>query len=137
MTREERKNLVIYRITKSKNTLAEIDLLINYKLWNTAINRLYYDCYYAVIALLIDKEIETLTHAGARQMFGLHFIKTGIIEKDLGKFYSRLFDLRQTGDYDDFIDFSREQVLDLLQPANELITQIESILSRDGSRPVQ
>ena len=133
MTREERKNLVIYRITKSKNTLAEIDLLINYKLWNTAINRLYYACYYAVIALLIDKEIETLTHAGARQMFGLHFIKTGLIEKDLGKFYSRLFDLRQTGDYDDFIDFSREQVLDLLQPANELIIQIESILSRDRS----
>mgnify|MGYP002380686752 CR=1 FL=1 len=90
---------------------------------------MYYACYYAVIALLIGKEIETLTQAGARQMFGLHFIKTGLIEKDLGKFYSRLFDLRQTGDYDDFIDFSREQVLDLLQPANELITHIESILS--------
>lgn len=61
-------------------------------------------------------------------MFGLHFIKTGIIEKDLGKFYSRLFDLRQTGDYDDFMDFSMEQVLYLLQPANKLITQIEFIL---------
>lgn len=85
MTREERKNLVIYRITKSKNTLAEIDLLINYKLWNTAINRLYYACYYAVIALLIDKEIETLIHAGARQMFGLHFIKTRPDRKRFGK----------------------------------------------------
>lgn len=129
MTKKERNELVIYRITKSKNTFAEIDLLIDNLLWNTAVNRLYYACYYAVIALLIDRDIETLTHAGARQMFGLHFIKTGIIEKDLGKFYSRLFDLRQTGDYDDFFDFSKEQVLDLLQPANKLITQIESILT--------
>lgn len=128
MTTEERKDLVTYRITKSRNTLEEIDLLIENKLWNTSVNRLYYACYYAVIALLIDRGIETLTHAGARQMFGLNFIKNGIIEKDLGKFYSQLFDLRQTGDYDDFMDFSMEQVLDLLQPANKLITQIESIL---------
>ncbi|MEO6837948.1 MAG: HEPN domain-containing protein [Ginsengibacter sp.] len=128
MTKRERHELVIYRITKSRNTFAEIDLLIENMLWNTAVNRLYYACYYAVIALLIDCKIETLTHAGARQMFGLHFIKTGIIEKDLGKFYSRLFDLRQTGDYDDFIDFSKDQVLDLLQPAERLITVIESIL---------
>ncbi len=63
------------------------------------------------------------------KMFGLHFIKTNMIQRDLGKFYSRLFDLRQTGDYDDFIDFSKDQVLDLLQPAEKLITEIESILS--------
>lgn len=92
MTAEERKGIAIYRLTKSKNTLAEIDLLIKNNLWDTTV------------------------------------IKTGLIEKDLGKFYSRLFDLRQTGDYDDFMDFSKEQVIDLLQPANELITQIESIL---------
>ena len=93
MTQKERDELVIYRIAKSRNTFGEIELLIDNMLWNTAVNRLYYACYYAVIALLIDSKIETLTHAGARQMFGHHFIKTGIIEKELRKFYSRLFDL--------------------------------------------
>jgi uncharacterized protein (UPF0332 family) len=72
MTTEERKDLVNYRITKSKKTLAQIELLIQNELWNTAVNRLYYACYYAVIALLINKEIETLTHTGARQLFGLY-----------------------------------------------------------------
>ena len=37
-------------------------------------------------------------------MFGLHFIKTKLISKDLGKFFSNIFNMRQTGDYDDFID---------------------------------
>ncbi len=128
MTSNERKELVAYRINKSKETFSEIHLLIENRLWNTVVNRMYYACYYAVIALLIDSKIETLTHAGARQMFGLHFIKNGIIEKDIGKFYSRIFDLRQTGDYEDFIDFSEEQVMDLLEPAEKLINQIESIL---------
>ena len=128
MTSIERKELATYRINKSKETFAEIHLLIENGLWNTAVNRLYYACYYAVIALLIDRKIETLTHAGARQMFGLHFIKNGIIEKDIGKFYSRIFDLRQTGDYEDFIDFSEEQVIDLLEPAEKLISRVESLL---------
>jgi len=44
-------------------------------------------------ALLIDKKITTSTHAGVRQMFGLHFVKTGTIEKDLGKFYSDILTL--------------------------------------------
>ena len=61
-------------------------------------------------------------------MFGLHFIKNGLIEKDIGKFYSRIFDLRQTGDYEDFIDFSMEQVIELLEPAEKFISHIESIL---------
>lgn len=130
MTREERNELVTYRITKARNTFRETDLLITNNLWNTAVNRLYYACYYAVSALLISKEIETQTHAGARQMFGLHFIKSGLIELSLGKFYSRLFDLRQTGDYDDFLDFSEDDALDLLEPADRLITHIESILKK-------
>lgn len=133
MTKKERNDLAVYRMAKSKSTFSEIDLLVQNNLWNTAINRLYYACYYAVIALLISKEIETLTHTGARQMLGLYFIKTGIIEKDLGKFYSRLFDLRHTGDYEDFIDFSKEQVLELIPSANLLIKQIDSILNHQNS----
>lgn len=91
-------------------------------------NRLYYACYYAVGALLIDKKITTSTHAGVRQMFGLHFVKTGTIEKDLGKFYSDIFDLRQAADYEDYVDFTKEDVLDLLKPADTLITRIGNLL---------
>jgi uncharacterized protein (UPF0332 family) len=82
-----------------------------------------------VIALLIDKDIHAQTHSGVRQMFGLHFIKTGIIDKEAGKFYTDIFDMRQTGDYDDYIDFKKEDVLELIEPANELISKIELLLT--------
>jgi uncharacterized protein (UPF0332 family) len=99
------------------------------KLWNTTVNRLYYACYYAVSALLVDNKIKAQTHGGVRQMFGLHFVKPGLINKDSGKFYSDIFDKRQSGDYDDFIDYEKEDIIGLIHPANKLIEEIESLIS--------
>ncbi len=129
MDDNDRKDIVIYRITRAKETLEEVKLHIENKLWNTAINRLYYACYYAVIALLIDNKIDAQSHSGVRQMFGLHFIKTGILEKSLGKLFSELYDMRQTSDYDDFIDFTEDEVLDIIPEADKLIQEIEDLLS--------
>lgn len=131
MNENDRRDLIRYRITKSKETLKEVDILVQNELWNTAVNRLYYACYYAIIALLLSKEIKATTHAGVRQMFGLHFVKTEKLNKELGKFYSDIFDLRLTGDYGDYIEFSKDDILDLLGPAKNLIAAIEGILNTD------
>jgi uncharacterized protein (UPF0332 family) len=129
MNHIERKELIDHRLKRAKSTLIEVDLLVENKLWSTAVNRIYYACYYAVIALLLSKQITVQTHAGVRQMFGLHFIKSGLIEKELGKFYSDIFDKRQTGDYDDFVEFTGEEVKSLIPQAQELIETITNILS--------
>jgi uncharacterized protein len=128
MNSRERRELVVYRIGKAKDTLKEVDTLIINKFWNTSVNRLYYACYYAVIALLIQNEIKAQTHSGVRQMFGLHFVKSGLIDKDIGKFYSDIFDKRQTGDYDDFVSFTENEVKSLLAPAARFIQEIEKLL---------
>ncbi len=130
MNLEDKEEMVLYRIRKSRETIHEIEVLVQNKYWSTAINRIYYACYYAVSALLLRNDLTPQSHAGTRQMFGLHFIKSGIISKDLGKFYSDIFDMRHSGDYDDFIDFAQEDVLDVWGPANELITVIEQIIFR-------
>ena len=128
MNRQERKELVIYRIAKARETFEEVKLHIENELWSTAVNKLYYACYYAVIALLIDKEIQPRTHNGVRQMFGLHFIKTGVVDNSLGKFFTDIYDMRQTGDYDDYIEFTKDDIMDLIEPANDLISKAEDLL---------
>jgi uncharacterized protein (UPF0332 family) len=125
MNDSDRNQLVIYRIKKANDTLNEIEFLVAKEFFNTAVNRLYYACYYAVIALLVKNEINAQTHHGVRQMFGLHFIKTGLIKRESGQFYSDIFDKRQTSDYDDFIDYSFVDVIALIEPAKELIKEIE------------
>ena len=133
MNDQDKVELVRYRLTRARETYNEVGILVKNELWNTAVNRLYYACFYAVIALFADQDIDAQSHSGVRQMFGLHFIRTGRIEPELGRFLARLYDLRQTGDYDDFIDFDREKVVELMGPADQLISTIEGLL-RDRSR---
>jgi uncharacterized protein (UPF0332 family) len=83
---------VEFRINRAHETLAEIQVLVDNKYWNTAINRMYYACYYAVGALLVKNAITTSSHSGSRQKFGQFFVQTGLVSKDLAKHYAELFE---------------------------------------------
>lgn len=103
MTPEQRFDIVLYRINSAKNLLDEIDDHIKRGYHNTAMNRMYYACFYAVSALLIHAEVDGVkTHEGVRQMFGKHFILTGLIPKEWGRFYTIVFNTRSAADYEDF-----------------------------------
>jgi len=130
----ENAELVKLRIANAKKTLGEVEeVLIENQLWNTAVNRLYYACFHAVTALLNKFGFETKTHSGVLTLFGLHFVKTGTIDRDLAKFYSTLFEMRQSADYEVEIDYEEKDVLQLIQPAKDLINRIEEILLRDDT----
>lgn len=94
--------------------------------WNSAINRLYYSAYYAVIAILLKFDFKPTTHNGAKSVFSEHFIKNGIIPKEFGKIDSQLFTWRQKGDYDDLYDFDKNKVIPYFEPVKQLIEIIES-----------
>ncbi len=55
--------------------------------------------FHAVQALFIHNGLASKTHSGMLSQFGLHFIKTGIIEDRLGGFLTRMEQLREKGDY--------------------------------------
>ena len=130
MNEQNKNDLVNYRIKRAKETLAETNAMIESSFCNAAVNRLYYACYYSVIALLMKHNIKAQTHTGVCRMFGLHFIQTGIISQDLGIFYSKLLDKRQTGDYDDFVEYNKETLDFLLPRAKELIEIIEVLIKK-------
>lgn len=128
MDDQDRKEVVQLRIENAHSALKEALLLMDNTYWNAAVNRMYYACYYAVSALLISKGIETNTHAGARQMFGLHFVKTNIVSSRKNAFYSDLFAKRHSGDYDVYIYFDHEITSELYPQAVEFVHAIESLL---------
>ncbi|OFZ00907.1 MAG: hypothetical protein A2491_01135 [Bacteroidetes bacterium RIFOXYC12_FULL_35_7] len=131
MSSDEINELIKYRINRAKETLAEIPSLIELNYLNTAVNRIYYSCFYAVNALIVKKGLSAKRHDGVRQMFGLHYVKTGLISKEFAKYYSDLFDRRQTGDYDDFVDYDKETVEELLKPAKDFIKEIEKLIEEN------
>ena len=77
----DRKEIVKFRLEKANDTFAEISLMLENKFYRTAANRLYYACYYAATALLINDGYETHTHNGVKTLLGLHYVKENRLEK--------------------------------------------------------
>lgn len=124
---QEREAVVTFRLEKAQRTLEQAKGVVNLKYWPTVANRLYYAAYYAVSALLIANGDSAQTHAGVLHVFGLHFIKSGIVSHEMGAVYSRLFTLRLTGDYGDDFELEENQVLPLIAPTEELINTISAL----------
>ena len=124
LTDDERDAIFSFRIRKGKETLEEAKGIANLGYWNAVANRLYYACYYVTSALIIKNGYEAQTHRGIIHLLGLHFIKTGLISKDSGKFYSRLYELRQTGDYDDLFSLEEEDVKPMISSAKQYIDEL-------------
>lgn len=117
-----------YRIGRAWDTLDDARILAEKGKWNSAINRLYYSAYYAVMALLLKKGLKPATHNGTKSSFTENFIKSQVIDKKFGKLYSQLFTFRQKGDYDDLFDFDEKKVKPYFEPVKELIELIESLV---------
>ena len=125
MTIENREDYIKYRYRRARESFEEALILADNEKWNTVVNRLYYACFYAVSALLLKNDIESKSHNGARTQFGLHFIKTGKIDKTYGKLFTKLFDLRQKGDYGDLFDFDEKIGKPLIEQVDTFILEID------------
>ena len=60
-------------------------------------------------------------------MFNKEFVKKGLVDTELGQFFSDMQDSRQEGDYKDFVQFSREDVAQWLAKAELFIVTVEKI----------
>jgi len=74
LSEREREEVVKFRLEKARDTYAEISFQMEQKFYRTAANRLYYSCYYAITALLVNDGYETHTHNGVKTLLGLHYI---------------------------------------------------------------
>lgn len=132
LTDEERKILVYNKVRRARETWAETIGIIKSGYWYAAANRMYYACYYMASALLLKNGYNAHTHCGIIGLLGLHFVKTGIVSSDMGRFYSQLFELRQTGDYDEWRVIAECDILPLVSTAKTFLYNLEDLICKDG-----
>ena len=125
---ESRSALIRYRLQRAEQTLDEAKVMSDATYYNAAINRLYYACYYAVVAALLSKGLTTTTHAGVKTLFSLHFIASGIFPKVYGMTFFRLFDMRHSSYFYDFIYFDKELVDEFTPKARGVVDGIKRLI---------
>jgi len=120
MSSEERTaDLVKYRLQNSKEKLGSAKLLLENGKFKDSISRSYYAMYTAARALLATKHLDSSKHSG-------------VIERDLGRILMKGKDLRQDGDYKDFVETSIKEAQDQYSDAKKFIDQIEDTLTEFG-----
>lgn len=80
-------------------------------------------------ALLLDKGFSTRTQSGVIHLIGQNFIAKGFLDNSYGRLFTRLFDLRQSGDYDDLYDATEEEILPLIDKTKSFIKAMEDLLT--------
>ena len=127
---QSREALVKYRLDRADETMKEAGILAKESHFNAAANRLYYACYYAASALLVANELNAQSHAGTKTLLGLHFVSQGKLSNETGKTFCRLFEIRHSSDYDDFVYCDKEMIDNFTPKAQDLINEIKALLRK-------
>jgi uncharacterized protein (UPF0332 family) len=124
--------LIQYRLERAQESLDDALLMANAESWNTCVNRLYYSCFYAVSALLVRDGLSSSRHTGIRSLFNQHYVRTGVVPRDLARLYNDLFERRQESDYADFVRFQAGQVRPWIPQTEAFIAHMTSLLNPEN-----
>jgi len=126
---ENRKALIEYRLTQARDSIREADVLDQSGMSRRSVmNRLYYAMFYAVLALLQEKEMGTSKHSGAIALFDREFVKTGAFPKEMSKALHWAFELRQKGDYMEETEVTADEVAEIRPVAEQFVESAERFL---------
>lgn len=129
----EREDLIRYRLEKSATTFLEAKALSESGFWGGVANRLYYCCFYAVTALLAKDGFLASTHNGVRTEFFKQYIKSEILDRAYSSLYSNLMSRRHESDYDDFIEFSEEDIEPLFEKVQQFLVAVRALIDNSPS----
>lgn len=129
---EELLALIKYRLKQADDSIKEAEVLLKEGMsLRSVMNRLYYAMFYAVLALLQQKQLGTSKHYGAISMFDREFIKSGIFDKELSKTLHRSFELRQKGDYMEQPEITKADIDEILPKTVAFVNEIEQYILKN------
>lgn len=130
------EELIRYRREKSRETLEDAHILFRAGRLFSALNRIYSALFYEVMALLLTKDLSSARHTGIRALFNEHFVKTGKVSVEAGRFFSRMYDFRQKGDYADFVQFEEAKIKEWLVLAERFIDELDQVIEKELNPPL-
>ena len=128
MKTPSKADIIQLKLGRAAKTLREARSMLDNNFPDAAINRMYYACFYAVSALLFEKNISAKTHSGVKQKLGQIFINSGLLSKENGEFYGNLFRVRQYADYNDFAEVDPVMAKEYFVLAVNFVASVQNII---------
>jgi uncharacterized protein (UPF0332 family) len=115
-------------MAKARRYLDSAKLLSQAGDFDSAVSRLYYAMFYGAEALLLALGKAFSSHRAVMTAFGEHFIKSGLLPKEMHHWLHRAFEKRQISDYEFMSGISATEVMDLQEKAEKFIERAEVFL---------
>ncbi len=126
------KELILAEWRRAQDALRAADLLTAEQCYTDAVSRTYYAVFHAAKAALHAQGIAAETHSAVRRMFGLHLIKTRLIEETYAVHLGESFDDRLSADYDPEVTVSRKEARSECRQTRRFLTRIRQFLLAKG-----
>ena len=117
-----------YRFDRAKDNLETAKVLFGLGKLEDSINRSYYAIFHAMRSVTILDNFDSSKHSGIISYFNLHYIKSGIFDKDTSDIVNTAFKLRQKSDYQDFYVVSKEQAQAQIEKAEIILNRVQPYL---------
>ena len=109
MTNPGDRDTIAAMFSVANEKLASARSLHAQSYYNDALSLAYYAAFHGVSLLFFLKGQSFSRHGQLIGAFNKDFVVPGIFPKELGKALGRLYDARQSGDYDVFVKADREE----------------------------
>ena len=86
--------------------------------------------FYAVLALLIFEPYASSKHSGVLSYFNKRFVKGGLFPEELGRSINKAFEVRQRGDYREYVELTYEQVEPFIDKARVFVQKVKNYLEK-------
>jgi uncharacterized protein (UPF0332 family) len=115
---------------KAERFLHTAEHVLSIEDYDSCASRGYYAMFFVAEAALLTKKLTSSSHKGVINLFGDHFVKTGILEKHLGNALNVAYRKRIIGDYGVDRSVTKEEAEDLLEAAQDFVQQVKSYLDQ-------
>ena len=117
-------------IAKAEKFISTAENALNTRDYDSCVSRCYYAMFFVAEAALLTKSLSASSHKGVITLFGEHFVKTKIFERNLGKALNDAYDKRLVGDYGVGFMITEQQAQDLLQTARNFVLKLKNYLKK-------
>jgi len=126
---DNKANIITHLMEKSDRALSAARREYDAGDYGAASNRVYYACFYAVSAVLLNENQQFQKHSSLRAAMHKHLVKTGRIPPKLGKFFDRAFFERQEADYNALAKFEQAMLTERLHDAELFVAEMKRLLA--------
>lgn len=123
------KELSDMQLGNAKDILRFVPSYIDIGDYSGAISRSYYAAFHALKALELLDGFDAKKHSGVIAYFRQHYIKTGLLDKELSTIIGRLQEARGFSDYDVSMRFELIDAEEAFNNATKVVNAIEDYLA--------